>query len=46
MIKNKTLHIKIIFKILKIFQFPNKFLFHKILENNFKKLFFKIILKK
>ena len=39
MIKNKTLDIKFIFKNiknrLKIFRFPNKFLFYKTLENNF-----------
>ena len=49
MIKNKTLHIKIIFKtyfkIFKISQkmFVNILLFYKILENNFQKPFFKIV---
>ena len=47
MFKNKTLDIKIIFKILKMdlkhSRFPNKFLFYKISNNNFKKLFSKIV---
>ena len=49
MIKNKTLYIKIIFKIkniknrLKTFQFSNRLLFYKISYNTFQKLFFKTI---
>ena len=43
MIKNKVLDLKIIFKIyLKIFQVSG-FLFYKISENNFQKLFLKTI---
>ena len=53
MIKNEVLYIKIIFKIylkiLKIskkhFKLSNKLLFHKILKNNFQKLFLKINFK-
>ena len=54
MIKNKTLYIKIIFKIknikniknrLKTFQFSDRLLFYKISYNTFQKLFFKIVTK-
>ena len=51
MIKNKTLEIKIIFKIYlkilktssKYFKYSNRLLFYKTLENNFQKLFLKIV---
>ena len=48
MIKNKVVNIKIIFKNIKEwvknnFRFPNKFLFYKISDNSFQKLFLKTI---
>ena len=53
MIKNKTLHIKIIFKTyfkifkinLKYFRFSNRLLFYKKSYNSFQKLFSKTIFK-
>ena len=49
MIKIKALHIKVVLKIWKTskkcFKFPKEFLFYKILENNFKTLFLRTVLK-